>query len=127
MKKFVVMMISAMFCLLFANKGTCMSYTDAVNSSKPAVVMIYADWADDVQDIEKIFQKMDQKYVNKLNFVMLNIADKETKEFNKKFYIYPNLPYILLLRDGGKVSRYLKKDCAMSRSCMEEKIKFFIN
>ena len=50
-----------------------------------------------------------------------------TKEFNKKFHIYPNLPYVLLFKDGGRVSRYLQQTCILDDACFSERLNMFTN
>ncbi len=127
MKKILVLLFLFTAILFSVNKSGAMSYADAVNGKKPVAILIYADWADNVQEMQKTFTQMEQKHSDKYNFVLLNIASPDTKEYNKKFFIYPNLPYVVLFRDGGKFSRFLKKDCSTSNSCFEEKLNFFAN
>ncbi len=93
---------------------------------KPMVVLVYAQWAEDYQSSLQQYQTIKKDFSNKFNFVELDIATKEAKAFNDKFHIYPKLPYVLMFRDGGKVSRYIPRDCTTSASCMSSKLKSFI-
>lgn len=103
-----------------------MTYTEGLKNSKPMVLLIYADWADDKAAMIEKLNAQEKKYGDLYNFVMLNIASEDAKEFNKKYHIYPNLPYVLLYKDSGKISRYLQKNCVLDDSCFAEKLDFFI-
>ncbi len=127
MKKTVLGLFLFLSLILCGLKVNAVSFSEAVNQSKPSAILIYADWADDYQNVYNAFETVSQTFGDRYNFVTINIADKEAKEFNKTFNIYPNLPYVLLFRDKGKMSRYLKKDCVLNTSCFTEKLTFFIN
>lgn len=127
MKRFFISLMLVLTAFVFIDKADATTYKEAMSSSKPMALLVYADWADNVQNLQKVFTEIEQNYGNKYNFVSLNIASEETKDYNKKFFIYPNLPYVFLYRDHGKFSRFLKSDCAASYSCFEEKLKLFAN
>ena len=116
-------------CLFFSTNSAkaAMNYEDAINQSKPVAILVYANWATDADKAVKAFKALEQTYSDKFNFVLMNIADETTKPFNEVYHIYPKMPYMLLFRDKGKFSRYLQKDCLLNNSCVDEKIKFFIN
>ena len=113
--------------MLLGTKAFGMGFSEGLSQSKPMAVLIYADWADNVQAIVTAFQLQSQQVGDKYNFVTLNIADKAAKEFNARYHIYPNLPYVLLFKNNGKISRYVQKDCVLNSSCFAEKIKNFAN
>lgn len=127
MKKFLSILFLLTIILLGVNKANSMSYEEASNDSKPMALLIYASWADDVDKVQQTFNTVGQKYSVKYNFVTMDIASAETKTFNKKYHIYPNLPYVLLFKDRGKISRYLQKDCAQDTSCFTQKLDMFAN
>ena len=127
MKKLFTCLFLLATLAIYAPKSEALTFDEAISQSKPCAVLIYADWADDVQNITLNFKSKEQQYAKKYNFVTLNIADAETKSFNKMYHIYPNLPYVLLFRDHGKVSRLLKKDCVTTDSCFTEKLNLFVN
>ena len=91
--------------------------------------MIYANWADDVQQVSQAFTQMGQNplYADKYNFISLDIASKDAKAFNQVYYIHQGLPYVLLFKDRGKFSRYLQKDCVLDNSCFSQKLDSFVN
>ena len=127
MKKILSFLFLSVAFFICTNTVNAMSYEEAIVQSKPFALLVYADWADDVQAVSQNFSAAGLKYASKYNFVSLNIASKDAKAFNKSFHIYPNLPYVLLFRDKGKFSRYLNKECIMKEACFNEKLDFFVN
>ena len=106
-----------------------MSFEEAFKQSttKPMLVIIYAQWADEYSTYLKAFSNAQQELGDKFNYVELDIASSDAKFFNSKFHIYPNLPYVLMFRDGGKISRYVPNNCAKQDACLIPKVKSFIN
>lgn len=104
-----------------------LTYEQALSDSKPMALLIYATWADNLANVNSVFNSMEQNYSDKYNFVKLDIASNDAKAFNKRYHIYPNLPYVLLFKDGGKVSRYLQGNCITDSACFSEKLKMFAN
>lgn len=127
MKKVFGLLILFSLTILGVQKAFAITFEEAIAQPKPMAVLIYADWADDAAGTVQAYNAMSQSYGDKYNFTTLNIASKETKAFNKMYHIYPNLPYVLLFKDRGKISRYLKKDCVMNSACFKEKLDFFTN
>ena len=126
MKKIFLLSIFLLSILFFNTpKSNAVTLEEALSQSKPVALLLYADWADGAQSMLSLFNQMEQQYGNSYNFVKINIANKEAKLFNQKFYIYPNLPYIMLFRDRGRISRFLQKDCASNSSCFKEKLDLF--
>ena len=104
-----------------------MTFAEAYNksSSKPAVVFVYADWADNYQTLQRRFRAVQARLSGKFNFVEVNLANKDAKLLNSIYYIYPNLPYVFLIRNNGKVTKHITRDCLSSTSCLMEKISTF--
>mgnify|MGYP004499301465 FL=1 len=127
MKKILTTLVLLLTLINGALSVKAMNYDEAIKQSKPIVLLIYSDWADDLDKVNKSFVDAQNSYSNTYNFVRLNIASQEAKNFNKKYYFYPNLPYILLLKDSGRISRYLTKENIINTSSFYEKLKFFIN
>ena len=92
-------------------KTNALSFEEAFAQSvkKPMVVLIYAQWADNYTDYLQAFNIAKEQMSDKYNFVELDIASHDTKVFNAKYHIYPNLPYILMFRNQGKISRYIQR------------------
>ena len=95
-------------------------------SKTPMAVIIYAQWADGYQNCINQFKSIQSKFVKKYNFVELDIASKDAKAFNDRYHIYPKLPYMLIYRDNGRVSRYIPRECVLDESCLTTKLKVFI-
>ena len=127
MKKIFTILFLLTLVLFNTKSANAMKYEEAVNQSKPMALFIYADWADDADKLKQAFDAMEGRYGDKYNFVSLNIASSDAKEFNKKYTIYANLPYALLFRDRGRITRYIQKSCLLDSSCFSEKLNFFIN
>ncbi len=108
-------------------KADSMSFEDAIVQQKPMAVLIYANWADDAKAVLNAYDNMSAAFGERYNFTKVNIATEEAKGFNKMYHIYPNLPYVLLFKDKGKISRYLKKDCIQDNACFKERLEFFLN
>ena len=122
----IVFVLSILCC--FTLKVQAMTFSEAFSQidKKPMVVLIYAQWADNYQGCLQAFRTAKNQFGTTFNFVELDIATPEAKAFNNNYQIYPKLPYALMLRNGGKVSRYLQRDCASSYSCLTSKLKSFI-
>lgn len=127
MKKLILSMLTLLTLATSTQAIKAMTFAEGLNDSKPMALLIYANWADGAADTIGKFKSQQAQYEDRYNFILLDIASEDTKEFNKKYHIYPNLPYVLLYKDNGKVSRYLQKDCVMDDSCFTEKLDFFIN
>ena len=126
MKK--ILMLFVVFLLIATLKANAMKFDEAFAQSgtKPMLVLVYADWADNVQSYVQAFNGLQTQFGETYNFVDLNIASPDTKSFNSRYHIYPNLPYILMFRDGGKVSRYIPRNCILDESCLTPKLKSFV-
>lgn len=128
MRKALLSLLILLTLTLSTQVTKAMTFAEGMNDSKPMALLIYANWADDIASVMGKFKSQEAgTYGDAYNFVLLDVASEDTKEFNKKYHIYPNLPYVLLYKNNGKVSRYLQKDCILDDACFAEKLKFFIN
>lgn len=127
MKKFLILMAITFFTVLSV-KAELMPFAQAFSatSNKPALILVYAKWADGYSSYIQNFKAIQAEFGTSFNYTELDIASNDAKSFNDKFHIYPKLPYILMFRDGGKVSRYIPRDCASNISCVVSKVKSFI-
>ena len=124
LKSMVVLLIS----VFLVSKCEAMNFAEGYEQSgrKPMILLIYADWAGDYKSYIKVLDSLEKVYEDKFNFVKLDIAKPEAAAFNARYHIYPNLPYILMFRNQGKISRYIQGNCAIDYSCVESKMKTFI-
>ncbi len=126
MKKILTLL--AVSLLLITTKANAMTFEEAYaqSSVKPMLILVYADWAENAQSYVQAFNALQAEFGETYNFVTLNIASSDTKAFNARYHIYPNLPYVLMFRDGGKVSRYIQRECILDESCLVPKLKSFV-
>ena len=128
MKKLSKLLSVLAIMLLFSATSNAITFEEAYTQTdkKPMVALIYAQWADEDKTFLNTYRSIQEDFTNSYNFVELDIASKDAKFFNTKFHIYPNLPYILMFRDNGKVSRYIPKNCTEDAACIRNKLKSFI-
>ena len=127
MKKLFTGLFVAILTFLAFSTANAENFQDLLQQKKPCAVLIYADWADNVNDVQQAFTNAQWDFSNKYNFKKINIADEETKEFNKTNYIYSNLPYIMLYKERGRMSRLVVRDCILNYSCLKDKLSLFAN
>lgn len=128
MKKILNILILLLLSLSITSKVNAMTFEEAFAKSEttPMVVLVYAQWADNYQGHIQQFREAKKQLEDTFNFVEMDIASKDAKAFNSRYHIYPNLPYVLMYRNGGRVSRYIDRNCAATTSCMVPKLKSFI-
>ena len=127
MRKKLLTLFVSLFCTVTFVKADFVKFSDGLAETKPLAVMIYASWADDLDEVSDIFSEKQAIYGDRYNFSELDIASEDAKEFNKSFQIYPNLPYIILFKEKGKITRYIPKSCIEDSSCIDQRFKFFVN
>ena len=127
MKKLLSSLILLLLFVVGMQQANAMKYDQAINQSKPMAILVYAPWADGYTTMLQSFNSLQQKYGAKYNFVTMNIATDDAKVYNQKYYIYPNLPYVMLFRDKGKFSRFIERNCAQDTQCLSTKMDLFSN
>ena len=127
MRKILTALFLLTLVIVGTQKANAIKFEEAIGQNKPVAVLVYAPWADGQDTMLQAFNNMGTRYADAYNFVAINIATEDAKTFNQRFYIYPNLPYVLLFRNGGKVSRFLKRDCVLDSACFAERLDMFNN
>ena len=127
MNKYFSLLLTLILVISMASKAYAVTFEEVMNTKKPSVILLYASWADNLNEYKQVFSNVKETYGDKYNFIELDIASKDAKFYNDKFYIYPKLPYIVLFKEQGRISRYLPASCALDESCFNEKLKFFAN
>jgi hypothetical protein len=125
MKKLFLSILITILTISASYAADSETFQSLLNAKKPLALLIYASWADDVSDVYSAFNTAKNANSAKYNFKVLNIASEDTKEYNKTYYIYPNLPYVMLYKSQGKITRRLDKTCVMDASCLKEKLDLF--
>ena len=128
MKKFLKSLIVLFILAVFVGESKAMTFEQAFSqvNRKPMAVLIYAKWAAGYQTSLQQFRIVKSQLSSVYNFVELDLASNDARAFNERFQIYQHLPYVLMFKDGGKISRYIPQDCAYSANCTATKLKSFI-
>ncbi len=126
MKKTLTLLFLLILAAFSVKQADAITFEEAMSQSKPVVLLIHAPWAANVDAVKQAYDAMSVQYGDRYNFTKIDIATKEAQGFNQKYTIYPNLPYVLLFKDNGKFSRYLKQDCVMDEACFKERLDFFL-
>lgn len=126
MKKIVLLITLIVLGITGVSAAVTFSSALANNGNKPMAVLIYADWADGYQNAILQFRRIQKTYGNTYDFVELNIAQKETKEYSDRYKIMAGLPYIMLYRSKCKIARYIDKKCTSEYSCINSQMQTFV-
>ena len=123
-----LLVIFVLFIVSIQANAAVMKYSDAyeANDTKPMAVLVYANWAENYAGIYRQFRAVQQEMGDKYNYVELNIADRDTKDYLEKNVILTNPPYIMLYRGKCKFARIIEGDCASSSACIISKMKSFM-
>ena len=97
----------------------------AQNNKVPMAVLVYADWADNYNTYISEFRKAMNEVGDDYNYVELNIASEDAKEYMELNVILPRPPYIMLFRSNCKFARRLERSCASDVSCIVPKMRSF--
>lgn len=125
MKKFVIL-LSAFLIASHAHAAMKFSDAYAANGKTPMAVLIYANWADNYSEIINEFRQAQKIMGNDYNYVELDLASKDAKDFTEINSILTQLPYIMLYRSNGRFARYINRSCSADKSCFIPKMKSFI-
>lgn len=127
MKRLLVLTITSLLLSATIAKAEVLNFIDAYkqSKSKPFVILIYANWVQDYESYVQQFRNIQKEFGNKYNYVELNIADEDAKDYNQKFIFDRDIPYVVFYRNGCKISRFMDRSCASSSACMIQKIKAF--
>ena len=125
MKKITFLFV---FILLLTNlQAYSLTFEEALYSQKPCAVLLYANWAEELNAVSSSFDKMAEKYNNKYNFLKIDIANPLAKKYNEKYVIERNLPYAVLYKDRGRFSRKIERNCLIDNSCFKDRLEIFVN
>lgn len=127
-KIFVLFLLLVGFISINKTIAAPMSFSEGYSqtSRKPLAVLVYATWADNYVGHVRNFRRLQNEVGNQFNYVELDIASPQAKAYNDRYEIFPKLPYIILFRNNGRVSRLIQRDCASDTSCVKTKMKAFI-
>ena len=126
MKKVLMLFIVMLLSLAAVKAGSSVTFEDGIKENTPLMVLITAPWVDNASEIQSTFIELAESNTNHYNYSIVDISNASAKEFNKSFMIHMNLPYVMLFKDQGKISRLVNRDCIETSSCFSDKIKFFL-
>lgn len=127
MKKLFLSLLITVLTVFAAGTVKADDFQDFIHQNTRCAVLVTANWAEKAEEIQTAFTDAENTYAGKYSFKIINIASPETKEFNKSNYIYTNLPYIVLYKEKGRMSRWINRDCILNSSCMKDKFELFAN
>jgi len=127
-KKLSILILFLAMIFSSINNAYSMSFEQAINASysKPFATLFYANWVDDYENYLEAFRAVSSSLNKSFNFVEINISTEDVKYYNSKYPIYPNLPYVIMYKDGIKKSRHVPTSCIADVSCLSEKLRTFI-
>ena len=114
--------------LLALKADAAMSFSDAFdeNNTKPMAVLVYADWMNDYENYLATFRGLEREFGNTYNFVEVNIASEDAKDYLERSTILVKPPYIMLYRGKCKFARVIERDFANDSGNISQKMKTFI-
>ena len=122
----ILFVIGCLLCSVLKTQAMTFDEAFSKTDKTPMVVLVYANWADGYQTCLNAFREVESQLGDSFNYVELDIASKDAKSYNSKYPFQQNIPYVMVYRNMGKVSRILNSDCAKSSSCIIHKIKTFL-
>lgn len=104
------------------------SFSDALSQSgkTPALVLIHATWATNSQSCLSQFKRIQNEYGNRFNYVELDVASPDMALFNQKYQLLQGVPYMLMIRNNGTITRNVTTDCINDYSCLNSRVKTFV-
>lgn len=85
--------------------GNFMSYNKAINSSKPSVILFYANWCTYCRKFMPKFNSLAKMYAEKYNFVKINIESSDNNKALSKQYGIRSLPTVYIVEKKYRVKK----------------------
>ena len=127
MKKLLLVLAIFLFTIT-RSSAEVVSYDSAMSSTNktPVLMLIYADWASDSQACMAQFKRIQEEYGDKFKYVELDVASSDMAAFNAKHQLIQGVPYMMMFRSGGMVSRNVTRDCVKDYSCLKSRVSGFV-
>ena len=84
-------------------------YEEAIANSKPTLLEFYADWCSTCQSMAGNIEKLEAKYGDRLNLVMLDIDDPQWDDLGQDYQVTGIPQYNLLDETGNKIDSFVGK------------------
>ncbi|MEM8638016.1 MAG: thioredoxin domain-containing protein [Cyanobacteria bacterium P01_G01_bin.54] len=83
---------------------TAVPYSEAMANGKPTLIEFYADWCTTCQSMAPAIQSLEQKYGDRINFVLLNIDQPEWSD-QVSTYQVTGIPHLIFLDGAQQLQR----------------------
>lgn len=128
MKKY----LSIILLTLFLSAGikavaAPLTFDQAVEDKKPALVLITAPWASASQTAVANFNSLKNVYGDAANFVTLDIASEQARSYNSKYAFFPNIPYMMMFKSKAKIQLFVPQSCVLDNACISKKVGTFLH
>ena len=84
-------------------------YEEAISNGKPTLLEFYADWCSTCQSMSGTIEKLEQKYSDRINLVMLDIDDPQWDDLGQEYNVTGIPQYNFLDAEEHKVESFVGK------------------
>lgn len=105
---------------------TFISYDYAIKSSKPTVILFYANWCTYCRRFMPKFNSVAKLYSDKFNFVKINIEASDKNAMLSKKYRIETLPTVYVVEPKYKVKRVISPYSYDSTSSFKSELNTYL-
>ena len=109
-----------------AESAKFMSYNAAINSSKPTVILFYANWCSYCRKFMPKFNAVAKDYGDKYDFVKINIEASNSNKSLSEQYNIRSLPTVYIVEPRYKVKKEISPYSYDSVESMRSELKRYL-